>query len=93
LLVGNFALVDSTLGETVLSYRMALEFEIAKKKSFKKEFVASRYQPFGKTSDYIKGIENDRSEKFARLIKIVGMLLQAKVYFSGSTVIEITPSL
>jgi ABC-type ATPase with predicted acetyltransferase domain len=47
---------------------------------FKKEFAASRHQPFGKTSDYIKGIENADSEKLARLIKIVGMLLQTKVY-------------
>jgi hypothetical protein len=47
---------------------------------FKKEFAASRHQPFGKTSDYIKGIENAGSEKLARLIKIVGMLLQTKVY-------------
>ena len=47
---------------------------------FKKEFAASRHQPFGKTSDYIKGIENAGSEKLTRLIKIVGMLLQTKVY-------------
>jgi len=47
---------------------------------FKKEFAVSRHQPFGKTSDYIKGIENADSEKLARLIKIVGMLLQTKVY-------------
>lgn len=47
---------------------------------FKKEFASSRHQPFGKTSDYIKGIENADSEKLARLIKIVGMLLQTKVY-------------
>jgi len=47
---------------------------------FKKEFATSRHQPFGKTSDYIKGIENAGSEKLMRLIKIVGMLLQTKVY-------------
>ena len=47
---------------------------------FKKEFAISRHQPFGTTSDYIKGIENAGSEKLARLIKIVGMLLQTKVY-------------
>jgi hypothetical protein len=47
---------------------------------FKKEFASSRHQPFGKTSDYIKGIENAGSEKLTRLIKIVGMLLQTKVY-------------
>jgi hypothetical protein len=47
---------------------------------FKKEFAASRHQPFGLTSDYIKGIENADFAKLARLIKIVGMLLQTKVY-------------
>jgi hypothetical protein len=47
---------------------------------FKKEFASSRHQPFGKTSDYIKGIENAGSEKLTRLIKLVGMLLQTKVY-------------
>jgi hypothetical protein len=47
---------------------------------FKKEFASSRHQPFGKTSDYIKGVENAGSEKLARLIKIVGMLLQTKIY-------------
>jgi hypothetical protein len=51
---------------------------------FKKEFASSRHQPFGKTSDYIKGIENADSEKLARLIKIVGMLLQTKVYLFWS---------
>ena len=52
---------------------------------FKKEFAASRHQPFGLTSDYIKGIENAGSEKLARLIKIVGMLLQTKVYLFWSS--------
>jgi ABC-type ATPase with predicted acetyltransferase domain len=47
---------------------------------FKKEFATSRHQPFGKTSDYIKGIENADSAKLGKLIKIVGMLLQKKVY-------------
>ena len=51
---------------------------------FKKEFTSSRHPPFGKTSDYIKGIENADSEKLAWLIKIVGMLLQTKVYLFWS---------
>ena len=50
----------------------------------KKEFATIRYQPFGLTSDYIKDIENADSEKLARLIKIVGMLLQTKVYLFWS---------
>jgi len=55
---------------------------------FKKEFATSRHQPFGKTFDYIKGIENAGSEKLARLIKIVGMLLQTKVYLFWKRVQE-----
>ena len=51
---------------------------------FKKEFTASQHQPFGKTSDYIKGIENANFAKLARLIKIVGMLLQTKIYLFWS---------
>jgi ABC-type transport system involved in cytochrome c biogenesis ATPase subunit/GNAT superfamily N-acetyltransferase len=51
---------------------------------FKKEFATSQHQPFGKTSDYIKGIENANFAKLARLIKIVGMLLQTKVYLFWS---------
>jgi ABC-type transport system involved in cytochrome c biogenesis ATPase subunit len=51
---------------------------------FKKEFASSQHQPFGKTSDYVKGIENAGFEKLAQLIKIVGMLLQTKVYLFWS---------
>jgi hypothetical protein len=47
---------------------------------FEKEFAVSRHQPFGKTSDYVRCIENADSEKMAKLIKLVGMLLQTKVY-------------
>ena len=47
---------------------------------FKKEFAVSRHQPFGKTSDYVKCIENADFEKMARLIKLIGMLLQKKAY-------------
>jgi GNAT superfamily N-acetyltransferase len=47
---------------------------------FKKEFAVSRHQPFGKTSDYIACIENADHVKIAKLVKLVGMLLQTKVY-------------
>jgi hypothetical protein len=47
---------------------------------FKKEFAASRHQPFGKTSDYVACLENADLAKMAKLIKLVGMLLQTKVY-------------
>ena len=47
---------------------------------FKKELAVSRHQPFGKTSDYVKCIDNADSAKIAKLVKLVGMLLQAKAY-------------
>jgi ABC-type ATPase with predicted acetyltransferase domain len=47
---------------------------------FKKEFTVNRHQPFGKTSDYTLAIRNANNEKIAKLIKIVGMLSQTKVY-------------
>jgi hypothetical protein len=60
--------------------RLKESFIKSKHPRLKKEFAASRHKPFRLTSDYINGIENADSEKLARLIKIVGMLLQTKVY-------------
>jgi ABC-type ATPase with predicted acetyltransferase domain len=47
---------------------------------FKKEFAASRHQPYGKTSEYILSIQNAEMPKIAKLIKLVGILSQTKVY-------------
>jgi ABC-type lipoprotein export system ATPase subunit/GNAT superfamily N-acetyltransferase len=47
---------------------------------FKKEFAASRHQPFGKTSDYVKCIWEADVAKMGKLVKLVGMLSQTKVY-------------
>jgi hypothetical protein len=47
---------------------------------FRKEFAVSRHKPFGKTSEYMTCIENADSAKIAKLIKIVGLLMQTKVY-------------
>jgi hypothetical protein len=46
---------------------------------FKKEFAASRHQPYGTTVDYVKCVENAEPAKLAKLIKLGGMLLQTKV--------------
>jgi hypothetical protein len=51
---------------------------------FKKEFTGSRHQPHGKTSGYIKCIEDADSEKISKLIKLVGMLMQTKIYLFWS---------
>ena len=55
---------------------------------FEKEFAVSRHQPFGKISDYVQSIENADSDKMVKLIKLVGMLLQTKVYLFWSKQIE-----
>ena len=47
---------------------------------FKREFAVSRHQPFGKTSDYYKSVQEADLPKIAKLLKIVGILLQTKVY-------------
>jgi ABC-type lipoprotein export system ATPase subunit len=47
---------------------------------FKKEFASGRHVPYGKTSDYIENIKNVNIEKLSKLIKLVGMLLQTKIY-------------
>jgi hypothetical protein len=51
---------------------------------FKKAFAVSRHQPFGKTSDYVRSIKNADTAKVAKLVRIVGMLLQTKVYLFWS---------
>jgi hypothetical protein len=52
---------------------------------FKREFSVTRHQPFGKTSDYIACIEKADHVKIAKLVKLVGMLLQIKVYLFWRT--------
>ena len=51
---------------------------------FKREFAVSRHQPFGKTADYVRAIESANDLKISKLIKLVGMLLQTKVYLFWS---------
>ena len=50
----------------------------------KKEVTSSRHQPYGKTADYVKYVEAADSEKLAKLIKTVALLLQTKVYLFWS---------
>jgi len=47
---------------------------------FRKEFASCRHMPYGKTRDYAVGVENADLEKLTKLVKIVGMLLQTKIY-------------
>jgi ABC-type ATPase with predicted acetyltransferase domain len=47
---------------------------------FKREFAISRHQPFGKDSDYVKCLQSADRSKIGKLIRLVGMLMQTKVY-------------
>jgi ABC-type transport system involved in cytochrome c biogenesis ATPase subunit/GNAT superfamily N-acetyltransferase len=51
---------------------------------FKKEFAVSRHKPFGKSADYVASILTAEPMKLAKLIKLVGMLQQTKVYLFWS---------
>jgi ABC-type transport system involved in cytochrome c biogenesis ATPase subunit/GNAT superfamily N-acetyltransferase len=81
-LLGSECYVKAKL-ENLTSAQLSLIREAFVKSShprFKKEFASSRHQPFGKTSDYVKCVQNADVQKIAKLIKLVGMLLQTKVY-------------
>lgn len=47
---------------------------------FRKEFAVSRHVPFGNSAEFKKCVLSADVAKLARLIHIVGMLLQTKVY-------------
>jgi len=47
---------------------------------FMKEIEACRHMAYGKKADYVKGINNMDLPKMVKLIKIVGVLLQTKIY-------------
>jgi len=44
----------------------------------RKEFTP--HQPYGRQADYVEGVKNADLTKMAKLIRIVGVLLQSKVY-------------
>jgi O6-methylguanine-DNA--protein-cysteine methyltransferase len=51
---------------------------------FRKEIAATRHMPYGTTTAYAEGVKNAGMERMAKLVKIVGMLLQTKVYLFWS---------
>ncbi len=55
-------------------------FAATKHPRFKREVASSRHDPYGKTSDYIKYVQVADNLKLAKLIKILAMLSQTKVY-------------
>lgn len=47
---------------------------------FRREIAANRHMHYGTTAAYAEGIKNINMERMAKFVKIVGMLLQTKVY-------------
>jgi hypothetical protein len=47
---------------------------------FKKEVASSRHEPYGKTADFLAYIQAADGTKMIRLIKVLAMLSQKKVY-------------
>jgi ABC-type ATPase with predicted acetyltransferase domain len=50
----------------------------------KKEFASARHTPFGKTSDYICSVKTANIKKICKLMRVLAMLLQTKVYLFWS---------
>ena len=61
-------------------YKFKLTFLRSNHPRFKREFAVSRHQPFGRTTDYQIAIQKADPTKISKLIKLVGMLMQSKVY-------------
>jgi hypothetical protein len=51
----------------------------------RKEIAATRHMPYGTSAVYAEGVRNASTERIAKLVKIVGMLLQTKVYLYWSS--------
>jgi len=81
-LIGSQHYVESKLES--LNQQQISELKTAliasKHPRFKKEVTASRHNPYGKTADYIDYIKSANNAKIGRLIKILAMLSQTKVY-------------
>jgi ABC-type ATPase fused to a predicted acetyltransferase domain len=55
-------------------------FAASKHPRFKREVASSRHDPYGKTAEYIKYVQEADHQKLAKLIRILAMLSQTKVY-------------
>jgi ABC-type ATPase involved in cell division len=70
--------LESLSGEQLALLRVCLQRRGHQR--FRKEFAVSRHLPYGNSAEFKKCIGQADATKQARLIKIVGMLLQTKVY-------------
>jgi ABC-type ATPase fused to a predicted acetyltransferase domain len=62
-------------------------FAATKQPRFKREVASSRHDPYGKTTDYIKYVQEADNLKLAKLIKILAVLSQSKVYLFWQTIV------
>ena len=81
-LIGSAHYVQAKLENLSMEQISKLKEAFIKNKHprFKKEFAVSRHQPFGKTSDYVRSVKEADITKMGKLVKLVGMLSQTKVY-------------
>jgi GNAT superfamily N-acetyltransferase len=61
-----------------------IAFVASKHPRFKKEVAGSGHEPYGKTSEYVAYVEKADNLKLGRLIKILALLAQKKVYLFWS---------
>jgi ABC-type ATPase with predicted acetyltransferase domain len=81
-LIGSQHYVESKLNS--LSEKQTEELKVAfianKHPRFKKEVASSRHQPYGKSTEYVSYVKAADNSKMYRLIKVLAMLSQTKVY-------------
>jgi ABC-type lipoprotein export system ATPase subunit len=68
-----------TLGEEQIK-ELKNVFIASKHPRYKKEVAPSRHNPYGKTADYLRYVKSADNAKIGRLIKILAVLSQTKVY-------------
>jgi GNAT superfamily N-acetyltransferase len=56
---------------------------------FRKEIAATRHMLYGTAAVYAEGVRGARVDRMAKLVKIVGMLLQTKVYLFWGKRLEV----
>jgi ABC-type ATPase with predicted acetyltransferase domain len=81
-LIGSQHYVESVLAALTMEQISELKtaFITNKHPRFKKEVASSRRNPYGKTSEYLVYIQTADNLKIAKLIKILALLAQTKVY-------------
>ena len=87
-LVDDWEVLEEYAGEKQGFYQLlgvdgAIEIRVCTGRlGFRKEFAVSRHVPYGNSAEFKKCISEADIPKLVRLVKLVGMLLQTKVYLS-----------